>query len=65
MTTKILETPSESQALIRRAAFRLLLADSAPIGVEQLKPDEEQRLDDHRRERRDGAEDWIATTNQR
>jgi len=46
MTTKILETPSDSQSLIRRAAFRLLLADSAPIGVKQLadvagiKPDQ-------------------------
>jgi len=36
MTTKILETPSESQDLIRRIAFRLLLAESEPIGVEQL-----------------------------
>ncbi len=36
MTTKILETRSDSQDLIRRAAFRLLLAHSAPIGVDQL-----------------------------
>jgi alkylmercury lyase len=36
MTTKILETPSDSQALIRRIAFQLLLAQSEPIGVEQL-----------------------------
>ena len=36
MTTKILDTPSDSQDLIRRAAFRLLLAHSAPIGVDQL-----------------------------
>jgi alkylmercury lyase len=46
MTTKILETPSDSLALIRRAAFRLLLAHSEPIDVEQLadvtsiKPDQ-------------------------
>lgn len=36
MTTKILDTPSDSQALIRRIAFRLLLAQSKPIGVKQL-----------------------------
>ncbi len=36
MTTKILETPSDSQALIRRIAFRLLLAKSESIGIEQL-----------------------------
>jgi len=36
MTTKIVETPSDSQALIRKAAFRLLLAHAVPIGVEQL-----------------------------
>ena len=36
MTTKILDTPSDSQDLIRRAAFRLLLAHSAPIDVDQL-----------------------------
>ncbi len=36
MTTKILETPGDSQALIRRIAFRLLLAQSKPIGVKQL-----------------------------
>ena len=36
MTTKILETPSDSQALIRRTAFRLLLARSEPVDEEQL-----------------------------
>ncbi len=36
MTTKILETPSDSQALIRRIAFRLLLVHSERIGVEEL-----------------------------
>jgi len=36
MTTKILENPSDSKDLIRRAAFRLLLAHSAPIGVDEL-----------------------------
>jgi alkylmercury lyase len=36
MTAKILETPSDSQALIRRAAFQLLLAHAAPIRVEDL-----------------------------
>src|SRR5690348_2490735 len=36
MTTKILKTPSDSEALIRRVAFRLLLAESEPIAVEQL-----------------------------
>ncbi len=36
MTTKILETPNDSQDLIRRAAFRLLLLHSEPIGVEEL-----------------------------
>ncbi len=36
MTAKILDTPSDSQDLIRRAAFQLLLAQSTPIGVNQL-----------------------------
>jgi len=36
MTTKILDTPSDSQALIRRAAFRLLLARSEPVDAEEL-----------------------------
>jgi alkylmercury lyase len=36
MTTKILKTPSDSEARIRRVAFRLLLAESEPIAVEQL-----------------------------
>ncbi len=36
MTTKIHDTRSDSQDLIRRAAFRLLLAHSAPIDVDQL-----------------------------
>ncbi len=36
MTSKILETPSDSQALIRQIAFRLLITQSEPIGVEQL-----------------------------
>ncbi len=36
MTTKSLETPSDSQELIRRAAFRLLLTHSAPIDPDQL-----------------------------
>jgi len=36
MTTKILEPPSGSQALVKTAAFRLLLARSQPIGVEDL-----------------------------
>jgi alkylmercury lyase len=35
-TTKFLETLSDSQALIRRIAFRLLLEQSQPIGVEEL-----------------------------
>ncbi len=34
--TTILDTPSDSQALIRQIAFRLLLARSEPIRVEQL-----------------------------
>jgi hypothetical protein len=36
MTTKILETPSDSQALIRRVAFRLLVTKSQPIQMEEL-----------------------------
>jgi len=36
MTTKILETPSDSQALVRRAAFRLLLARSEPVEATEL-----------------------------
>ncbi len=36
MTTKILKNPSDSKDLIRRATFRLLLAHSAPIGVDEL-----------------------------
>ena len=36
MTTKILEPPSDSQALVRTAAFRLLLASSEAIGLEEL-----------------------------
>ena len=36
MTTKILEPPSDSQALVRTASFRLLLARSAAVGVEEL-----------------------------
>jgi alkylmercury lyase len=36
MTTRILETPSDSEALIRQIAFRLLITQSGPIGVEQL-----------------------------
>lgn len=36
MTTKILDTPGDSQALIRRIAFRLLLDTGQPIEVEQL-----------------------------
>jgi hypothetical protein len=36
MTMKILDTASDSQDLIRRIAFRLLLARSKPIGDEQL-----------------------------
>src|SRR5713226_1649388 len=36
MTTKILETPSDSQALVRRAAFRLLLARSEPVEAKEL-----------------------------
>jgi alkylmercury lyase len=36
MTTKILDTSSDSQALIRRIAFRLLLAQSEPIGLDEL-----------------------------
>ena len=35
MTTKILEPP-DSQALVRTAAFRLLLSGAEPIGVEEL-----------------------------
>ncbi len=36
MTTKILEPPSDSQALVRTVAFRLLLSRSEAIGVEDL-----------------------------
>ena len=36
MTTKILETSGDSQALVRTAAFRLLLARSEAIGAEEL-----------------------------
>jgi len=36
MTTKILDTSSDSQTLIRRIAFRLLLAQSEPIGLDEL-----------------------------
>ncbi|HEV2033797.1 MAG TPA: organomercurial lyase [Candidatus Dormibacteraeota bacterium] len=36
MTTKILEPPSDSQVLVRTAAFRLLLTRAEPIGVEEL-----------------------------
>jgi len=36
MTTKILETPSDSQALIRRVAFRLLVTKQKPIEMEEL-----------------------------
>jgi alkylmercury lyase len=36
MTTKILEPPIDSQALVRTAAFRLLLARAEAIGVEDL-----------------------------
>ncbi len=36
MTTKILEPASDSQALVRTAAFRLLTARAEPIGVEGL-----------------------------
>ncbi len=36
MTTKILDTSSDSQALIRQIAFRLLLAQSEPIGLDKL-----------------------------
>ena len=33
---KILEPPSEAQTLVRRAAFQLLLARGAPIGIKDL-----------------------------
>ena len=36
MTAKILEPPSDAQALIRTATFRLLLAQRGPIAVEDL-----------------------------
>jgi alkylmercury lyase len=36
MTTKVLEPPSESQALVRTAAFRLLLSSAEPIGADEL-----------------------------
>jgi len=36
MTTKILETPSDSQDLIRRASFRFLLARSEPVEAKEL-----------------------------
>ena len=36
MTTKILEPPSDSQALVRTVAFRLLLPSSVPISVAEL-----------------------------
>jgi alkylmercury lyase len=36
MTTKILETTSDSQALIRRIAFRLLVTKLQPIEMEEL-----------------------------
>lgn len=36
MTTKILESPSDSQALVRTAAFRLLLTEGEAINMEKL-----------------------------
>jgi alkylmercury lyase len=36
MTTKVLEPPNESQALVRTAAFRLLLSSVEPIGADEL-----------------------------
>src|SRR5712691_6920356 len=36
MTTKILEPPSDSQALVRTVAFRLPLPSSVPISVAEL-----------------------------
>jgi Alkylmercury lyase/DprA winged helix domain len=36
MTTRILETPSDSEAVIRRIAFGLLITQSEPIDVDQL-----------------------------
>jgi len=36
MTTKILETPSDSQDLIRRVSFRFLLARSEPVEAKEL-----------------------------
>src|SRR6266446_4383629 len=37
MTTSLLDPPSDSHALVRTAAFRLLLQRSAPIGVDDLQ----------------------------
>ena len=45
MTTKILEPPSDSQALVRTAAFRLLLSTAEPIGIEELAAKTAIRLD--------------------
>src|SRR5258708_36307382 len=36
MTAKILEPPSDSQALVRTAAFRLLLSSAEPIDADEL-----------------------------
>ena len=71
MTTKILEPPSDSQALVRTAAFRLLLDHSAVIGVEELalqsgiKPERLSplldQLDAAGRIRRNGAGDVVGS----
>src|SRR6266566_5924961 len=37
MTSRVLEPPSDSQALIRTAAFRLLLERSAPLSPDDLQ----------------------------
>jgi alkylmercury lyase len=45
MTTQVLEPPSESQALVRTAAFRLLLSRAEPIGADELAAETGIRLE--------------------
>jgi alkylmercury lyase len=45
MTTKVLEPPSDSQALVRTAAFRLLLSRAEPIGADELAAETGIRLE--------------------
>ncbi|TMC39215.1 MAG: hypothetical protein E6J28_04010 [Chloroflexi bacterium] len=54
MTSRALEPPSDSQAVVRTAAFRLLLERSAPLG-----PDDLQQATGIRRERLVGLLDDL------